>query len=97
MLLYAPQSRPIQEELWQTNQRPVRTRLAGAPQQKTATTAAPVAKVLATRFSWTATVAIPVAAETSKELSIPRSFKGRASAPFPFGWCGSTKTEQGAQ
>jgi butyrate kinase len=81
VLLYAPQSRPIQEELWQKNQRLVRTRLAGVRPQKTATIAAPVAKVLATRSSLTAIVAIPVVLETSKELSIPRKFKGR-SAPL---------------
>ena len=52
---------PIQEEPWQTNQRRVKTPLAGALPRKTVSTAAPYAKELATRFSLIATVATQTA------------------------------------
>jgi hypothetical protein len=83
VLLYAPQSRPIQEDPWQTKQRLVKTRLAGAPPQKTATIAARDAKEPATQSNLTVTVVIPVAQETFKEFSNCLR-EGRIPRPFPF-------------
>ena len=66
MIVYAPQSRPIQEEPWQTNQRLVKTRLAGALDQTTANFAAQPAKEPATLFSLTAIVVTRIAPEISR-------------------------------
>jgi F420-0:gamma-glutamyl ligase-like protein len=69
---------------WQTKQRLVRTRLAGALPQKTATIAARVAKEVATQSSLTATVAIPVAQETFKEFTSLFARGAHAAPLFPF-------------
>ena len=51
VILYSPLSRPNQEELWQTNQRSVKTRLAAALPRKAASIAAPLAKEPETPFN----------------------------------------------
>src|SRR5688500_16161810 len=76
-----PQSDGLQEEPWQTNQRRVRTHLAGAPNRMTANIAAQLAKELATPFSLTATAVTRIAPEISRATT--RQFeKGRTTRPF---------------
>src|SRR5688572_439362 len=76
-----PQSDKLQEEPWQTNQRRVRTHLAGAPNRMTANIAAQLAKELATPFSLTATAVTRIAPEISRATT--RQFeKGRTTRPF---------------
>ena len=83
MVVYAPQSDRFQEEPWQTNQRRVRTRLAGAPPRTTANIAAQPAKELVTPSSLTATVVTRIAPEISRATTILFE-KGRTTRPFLF-------------
>src|SRR5688572_4935926 len=88
-----PQSDRLQEEPWQTNQRRVRTHLAGAPNRMTANIAAQHAKELATPFSLTATVVIRIAPEISRTTT--KQFeKGRTTRPFSC--CGGSILNQPA-
>ena len=78
-----PESDRLQEESWQTNQRRVRTHLAGVPPRTTANIAAQRAKELATPFSLTATVVIQLAQAISRLRTIQFE-KGRTTRPFSF-------------
>jgi hypothetical protein len=64
VLLYAPQNN-IQEELWQTNPRPVKIRPAAVRALMIATIAALVAKEQKAQSSLIATAATPIAQEIS--------------------------------